>query len=329
VRVNLPKNVSFWRKSLYGSPQAIAQRFMGVIGLLSLAGYLGAWHQYLELTSHFKVQYFWLSMVGSLIFLQLHRTWRNPWVLISLFCIGLNGSALLPWYWPQPKPSGQPLRAIVVNVLTENRRYDDLIAWVRSEQPTVLMTMEVNAEWTRRLAALQPMLPYSYIEAREDNFGIAIYSALPLQNARLQQWNDGDLTVPSLVTDLVWQGQPLTVVATHPLPPTNADYFQARNAHLREMAQDIQRGSHPTIVLGDLNLSMWSPFYQKFVQQANLHNSRQGFGIQPTWGHRTGLLQIPIDHCLVSPTIGVQNNRIGPDIGSDHRPMIADLVVLR
>jgi endonuclease/exonuclease/phosphatase (EEP) superfamily protein YafD len=36
----------------------------------------------------------------------------------------------------------------------------------------------------------------------------------------------------------------------------------------------------------------------------------------------------PIDHCLVSRTLGVQNNWMGPDVGSDPRPLIADLVVL-
>jgi endonuclease/exonuclease/phosphatase (EEP) superfamily protein YafD len=133
------------------------------------------------------------------------------------------------------------------------------------------------------------------------------------------------LSVPSIISDINWQGQVITMVATHPLPPTNGAYFRARNTHFQEMAQEIQKLPNATIVLGDLNLTMWSPYYQQFVNSTHLRNSRQGFGIQPTWGHRTHLFQIPIDHCLFSSAFYVQNNRVGQEIGSDHRPMITDL----
>jgi endonuclease/exonuclease/phosphatase family metal-dependent hydrolase len=34
-----------------------------------------------------------------------------------------------------------------------------------------------------------------------------------------------------------------------------------------------------------------------------------------------------IDHVLVSPSVGILANRVGADLGSDHLPVIADLVV--
>jgi endonuclease/exonuclease/phosphatase (EEP) superfamily protein YafD len=39
------------------------------------------------------------------------------------------------------------------------------------------------------------------------------------------------------------------------------------------------------------------------------------------------LLSIPIDHCLISPDIKVVNIRTGPNVGSDHRPLITDLII--
>jgi endonuclease/exonuclease/phosphatase (EEP) superfamily protein YafD len=60
-----------------------------------------------------------------------------------------------------------------------------------------------------------------------------------------------------------------------------------------------------------------------------------GLGIHPTWPtpgtYRrlpkllTPLLAIPIDHCLVSHDITVSNLYVGPNIGSDHLPLVADL----
>ena len=80
-------------------------------------------------------------------------------------------------------------------------------------------------------------------------------------------------------------------------------------------------------VMGDLNMSMWSPYYRDFVDRSHLTNIRQGFGIQPSWPVNLPLLQIPIDHCLITSKIKVSNNQIGKDIGSDHYPLIADLVI--
>jgi endonuclease/exonuclease/phosphatase family metal-dependent hydrolase len=39
------------------------------------------------------------------------------------------------------------------------------------------------------------------------------------------------------------------------------------------------------------------------------------------------LLGIPIDHCLVSSDIGVAGFAHGPDLGSDHLPIVVDLTL--
>ena len=38
-------------------------------------------------------------------------------------------------------------------------------------------------------------------------------------------------------------------------------------------------------------------------------------------------LGITIDHCLVSPDIEVKQRLVGPDVGSDHLPVIVDLLL--
>jgi endonuclease/exonuclease/phosphatase (EEP) superfamily protein YafD len=37
------------------------------------------------------------------------------------------------------------------------------------------------------------------------------------------------------------------------------------------------------------------------------------------------LVTIPLDHCLVSEEWHVSERRVGPHLGSDHRPVIATL----
>lgn len=50
-------------------------------------------------------------------------------------------------------------------------------------------------------------------------------------------------------------------------------------------------------------------------------------GTYPAW-LPIEFLRIGIDHVLTGPNIFRQQCRTGPDVGSDHLPVIADLVVL-
>jgi endonuclease/exonuclease/phosphatase (EEP) superfamily protein YafD len=81
--------------------------------------------------------------------------------------------------------------------------------------------------------------------------------------------------------------------------------------------------------MGDLNATPWSRPFRRFVGRSGLCDSRAGFGVQASFPAASALLRIPIDHVLVSCVIGVRNRRIGRDVGSDHLPVIVDLVLPR
>jgi endonuclease/exonuclease/phosphatase (EEP) superfamily protein YafD len=83
------------------------------------------------------------------------------------------------------------------------------------------------------------------------------------------------------------------------------------------------------IIAGDLNLSPWSPYYARLVRETGLADIRKGFGLLPTWPTHLRPMMIPIDHCLVSPDISVSRVRTGEHIGSDHLPLIVDLMVAK
>ncbi|MEQ8468993.1 endonuclease/exonuclease/phosphatase family protein [Coleofasciculus sp. E1-EBD-02] len=294
--------------------------------LLSVAAYLGGFHRYFELLSHFKVQYFIISCI-VLLLLSLAR--RKTWWLISLFCLTLNAVEVIPWYIPQfsdiNTPSGQPLRVLLANVYSDNQRYAEFISLVKAEKPQLLVVQEVNPIWSQQLEALKPLLPYQIVHPRFDNFGIAVYSAIPLRNTEIKSFTEYD--IPSIFTEVQWQGQTVSIIATHPLPPINAEYFNSRNQQLLELGKVISLTNTIHAVIGDLNTTMWSPYYRKFIRQTGLKNARAGFGILPTWPQGAPMLQIPLDHCLISPEINVLKIRTAGNIGSDHRPLIVDLVI--
>jgi endonuclease/exonuclease/phosphatase (EEP) superfamily protein YafD len=303
----------------------IARPIFLIVAICTVSAYLGGFHQIFELTTHYRLQY----LLGALFTLILYAfSRRRIEVLVCLFCVGLNAIDILPWYLPTANPTNTtPLRVMLSNVLTSNERYNDFLKYVAEEDPSVLVLMEINDTWQKQLEPVRKRLPYFLEIPDSDNFGIALYSKFPLSNALGQYWAEERYAPASITANITVDGKPLTLIATHPLPPLKPDYFNQRNAHMVEMADFVTKQKNPAIVLGDLNMSLWSPNFRRFLKSTQMRSNRQGFGIQPSWPVDIPLLRIPIDHCLVSSRIAVKTSHIGKDIGSDHYPVVVDLSI--
>ena len=91
---------------------------------------------------------------------------------------------------------------------------------------------------------------------------------------------------------------------------------------------DAVLGAGGSILIGDLNTTMWSPWFGRLCAKSGLSSVRRGFGVLPSWpAPLPAFLRIPIDHCLVSDDLVVTGCRLGSPAGSDHLPLIVDLAV--
>lgn len=292
--------------------------------LLSLTGYLGRFHFILDLTSHFKLQYLILGFCPFFFFLF---TRRKAWWIVSLFCIFINLIEVFPWYLPQSAiatRSAQQLRVLQSNVLYDNTQYSQVISLVRKEKPDIAVFVEVSNRWAKELEALRDILPYSALQQDSDSFGTEIYSKLPLRNTSVQSLKGGRKV---LVSSVNIRDRVVTIIGVHLNIPTRKGLYYLRNQQLATLADYVAKIKNPVLVVGDFNITMWSPFYKRFVRKANLQNARSGFGLLPSWPSKMPLLSIPIDHCLISPNIKVLKIRTGRKVGSDHLPLITDLAV--
>ena len=85
---------------------------------------------------------------------------------------------------------------------------------------------------------------------------------------------------------------------------------------------------YAAVVLADLNQTPWSTAYRHLIRDARLQDARRGQWPRKTWRpRRSWLVGLPIDHVLYRGAVQVEQFRLGPDVGSDHLPLLADLAL--
>jgi endonuclease/exonuclease/phosphatase (EEP) superfamily protein YafD len=236
----------------------------------------------------------------------------------------INAAFIVPIYWPMAHrdADGRALRLVVFNVLTRNPLRERVVDYLRTSEADVVLILEVDEAWAESLASLRDVYPHQHLVPRDDNFGMALLSRLSW--TEIETLELGNSEVPTLVAKFVFGQQVLTFVGTHLLPPGSRLLSELRNQQLRDVAALCRELAGPVILAGDLNITSFSPFFRDLVAASGLRDSRPGRGVQASRGPLP-VLEIAIDHCLISSEIAVSGRCVGPHLGSDHRPVIVDM----
>ena len=295
------------------------------------------WPIQLERLSHFQVQYFMGAIALTLIILCLKqfRLALGMIFLSALLCV-----PLISWYSFQAFSSDPTAnyKVLSANLWVRNTDAQRVLDFVNKEQPDLALFMEVNAPMGEQLASnLKTILPYSSNQLTPYRLGTVLYSKNPLTDVQLQQFNTRSAV--NMTARVEVNGKPISLIGIHPFPPIKPDMFADRNQTFVAVSDYVKSQSDPVILAGDFNVSMWSPYYRQLARQTGLKNSREGFGLLPTWPSSlsyikipqlnalTRLVQIPIDHCLASPALKVVGMHTGPDLGSDHLPIVVEFQI--
>ena len=299
---------------------------LSVIVVASLAAYFGGWLKVFEFASQLRLQ-FLVGAIGCLVFTLSKREWR--WSGVALLGIALNFWPIASWYVPKSQAihSTRRLKLVQYNVFYYNNHYRGVMDFLRAEQPDIVTMQEITSDWVEGLAPLSAEFLEHRAVPEARGSGIAIYSRIKFDQAETLVLSQDQR--PNLLVKFHWEGRPVSLLTTHPQNPFGKNRFEWRNELLHNAANLLNSLSTPKILIGDLNITMWSPYYQKLVNNTQLVNAREGYGLLPTWNARFRLpfLMIPIDHCLVSRDIEVAAIRTGPKLGSDHLPLIIELVI--
>jgi len=239
--------------------------------------------------------------------------------------------SILPWYLNFGNQSTNEqktsLKLLHSNVLTSNKQFSLFSELIEKEDPNIIVLQEVNQSWINALTPSLSEYKYRIERPQNDNFGIAVYSKFPFINSNVIYL--GDLGIPSIEITFSHEGQGITLLATHPIPPINNTYYSSRNKQLMDSANRLANRFGAKILIGDFNTTMWSSDYFGMESVSGLSNARKGFGILPTWPTNIPFLMIPIDHVLTSNHFVINNFTVGDNIGSDHLPIIVDLAIAK
>ena len=227
---------------------------------------------------------------------------------------------------PPPPGPGIELRVVIVNLQGERADMTAVIDLLRRERPDVVLLTELLPAHRKLLQGLGDFLPHRAESGTSGIFEVLLLSGLPIRSVKLHY----PVVRHMPVIEARLCGAParcLTVVGMH-APPPIADWSAWRDQVLRfaaGIALNVRDGR--VVLLGDLNAAPWSPIFVELLRIGGLTDAALGSPFRSTWLSPVPLFGLPLDHVLIGPGIRPVSRRLGDGFGSDHFPVIADLVV--
>jgi endonuclease/exonuclease/phosphatase (EEP) superfamily protein YafD len=296
------------------------------LAVLTLAAFGGSWVWWLDVLANFRAQYVVALAVFGLIIMM--SRWRKT----GYFVLGValvNLVVVLPLYIGAPaeaRVEADTIRVMSFNLLSTNEQYSDVIDYIQAIDPDLIFLHEASRPW--EVAMESAGMDYQIIRPRSDDliFGTLVLVRGQDVTAVSHGFASSAPRAVSLdYTPFGWD-QPLSVLGTHPLAPTDQERADLRDAQLTFAGEWAAGKAGAYIVVGDFNATPWSSPFRILMGSADLLNSQTGFGLQPSFPTTSNLLlRVPIDHLLHSEALEVTGRQLGPALGSDHFPLVVDL----
>ncbi|MEZ4863289.1 MAG: endonuclease/exonuclease/phosphatase family protein [Caldilineaceae bacterium] len=302
------------------------------------------------------------ATIGSWFFLPLwplllwaggRRYWPALMILILPFALFAHdyGALFLP-NPPAPRTAAaeteataHTLRIMSWNSFYANENSAALAATVAELQPDLIAIQEFSyglADDVR--TRLADALPYQERYPTGGPSGMAILSRYPILNQSEPDFNRGTGCNCQQIT-IDFQGQPVTIINTHPWPPRVrlarrgrfpwvSDFSTANQDPIIDaLLERIQHAPRPLLVLGDLNTSERQPNYRRLRTLLNDAFAQMGWGMGYTFPAVERIENIPIipllriDYVFYDNDWRAQRAWVGHIDGSDHRYVAADLTL--
>ena len=320
-----------------------------LLGVAQHAGGVDPW--WLELSRYVPVP---VLLVPAVLALLLSVRLGRAWVAASAAALLLVATLASGFEWHRPDRGSAPLRLMTYNIKAYRAAeraggFAQIARAIAAHAPDILVLQDA-----RMLPGIRSGLP---VALAPPLFGLAhvaaygqyvIASRYPLSRCGVGRLGRAGSDPVYLHCVASVDGVELNVVTAHfesPRDGLNAARhegfdgvdewrrnYRDRLAQARALADDLPLRGRPLVVAGDLNAPVSSPVLRTLLA-TGLRDaySSVGRGFGYSYGHdlRPGFSFLRIDHVLVSDDLGLRDCHVGGSAASEHRPVIADLLLRR
>ena len=313
---------------------------------------LGSW--WLELMQYLPYPVFLVPALAAFVL-----AWRLGWFwrLVALGALLLVLSVVMGLVVGHADAGAVPLRMMTYNIKAQRaeRRpavFDALAREVAAQRPDLLVMQDAGDLVAARRRSPEAAKATDAIFAGREVYShdqYIVVSRYPLRDCHPADLSFRGQPHSYVQCTVLVDGREIDLVTAHLLSPRSGlnatrregaegiddwqQNFEDRLSQSRTLAADVaKRPARALIVAGDLNAPETSPVIRTLLAQGLRDAfSSAGFGYGYTHGHslKLGISFLRIDHILVSPQIGVVDAKAGGREGSEHRPVIADLLLQR
>jgi endonuclease/exonuclease/phosphatase (EEP) superfamily protein YafD len=291
-----------------------------------------------------------LAALNALLALPMliyrRRLWAVAGLLAALWNIALAWPSIeanVRAVFADPPPKGRALKVVSFNLSYDNPDFSKTVDFLAKSGADVIGLAEVTPEAKAALGKLKSIYPHSIDCIGQDRFcELMLLSKKPLRFSFAGKIGPKLTYVAS--ADIDWQGAPLSIAVTHIVLPfvtpdwaplqtwipaddpspllsdTPALWQSVQVAVLAGYARSLGRDQ---IVMGDFNSAPWSAAQMAFRAATWLDNRGPLVATWPT--ALPAPLRVPIDTVFVGGGLTLRDLRAGPDLGSDHLPVIAEI----
>jgi vancomycin resistance protein VanJ len=301
------------------------QLLAALLLLATLCAALSAHFWFFELFSHFR-PYYAVFGVLCVIGLGATRAWR--WAAVAMLLALWNGYPIVRLLLQEFVPPTSVSRHVTVfhfNVGLHHEEPQRVGAFLRrrAKLVDVVVLLETSDRFAPVLDELKDVFPHQVRHLEDSPFGIALVSRFPLQGT-VSREPSGAFPHIEAAAVMPERAEPLMIYAVHAPPPIAGDMAAARNLKFDYVARKAAAQPNATpIVVGDFNLTPWSPYFQKFIADSGLRDARMPRRFDNTWPvtFNNANLGIAIDHSFAHASLPLVKRDIGPDLGSDNLPV--------
>lgn len=277
----------------------------------------------------------WLPVGGIiLLWIVVSSFWKNRSVAMGyLASVVLGGYIVFSLILARPfaesggygLPTGRAsIKMVVFNAKKDNQSASYAAQWIAAQSPDFVILLEADERGSDIPRLLLADLPHQYDCRGDGGCSTMLLSRRPAKSVRYHARGDTEnrKTLSALTANIAIEGRAISVTAVHlPRPWPLGD----PRKYMSELAGSTDIFDGARITAGDFNNAPWTFAMQGLAHDMRLRLASGAISTWPT-GFAIGTI-LPLDQIYLGNCIKAVSVSAGPDLGSDHLPVVADLQI--